>query len=185
MPVKREEATGDWRKSHNDEPHVVYSFSVVQVIRSKRWKSLHPRYDWLWYCDQEVMDHTPYSHNVVPIDSHFFESLKRHLAGIWFAADADVKQAVTSWIHTAQWSCLHWDTSLGATVGQMLICQSSMYHVLVMCHVYSRVRIMFLGLECLLPFLFCKFLCIFLQPVSFRHSLEIWHCYHVCNFYHT
>jgi hypothetical protein len=126
----------------------------VQMIKSKRWKSLHPRRDWLWYCGREVMDHTPYNHNVVPRDSHFFGSLKRHLPGMWFAADTNVKQAVTSWIHTTQWSLLHWDTSLGATVGQMLICQSSMYHVLVTCHVYSRVRIKFLALKCLLPFSF-------------------------------
>jgi len=77
-----EEATGEWRKLHYDEPHVVYSLSVVQVIKSKRWKSLHHGHDWLWYCGQEVMDHTPYSHNVVPRDSHFFGSLKRHLAGM-------------------------------------------------------------------------------------------------------
>jgi hypothetical protein len=41
LPVKREEATGDYRKFHNDEPHL----SVVQMIKSKRWKSLHPRRD--------------------------------------------------------------------------------------------------------------------------------------------
>jgi hypothetical protein len=35
LPVKREEATGDCKKLHNDEPHVVYSLSVVQVIKSQ------------------------------------------------------------------------------------------------------------------------------------------------------
>jgi len=35
-----------------------------------------------------------------PNDSSLYGSLKQHLAGKLFAADADVKQAVTSWLRT-------------------------------------------------------------------------------------
>jgi hypothetical protein len=35
-----------------------------------------------------------------PSDSPLYGSLQHHLAGKLFAADADVKQAVTSWLRT-------------------------------------------------------------------------------------
>jgi hypothetical protein len=40
----------------------------------------------------------PYSHNLTPSDSCFFGPSKKHLDEKQFEADADVKQAVTSWL---------------------------------------------------------------------------------------
>jgi hypothetical protein len=46
------------------------------------------------------MDHPPCSPNLVPSDFHLFVPLKKELAGMWFLTDADMKQAVTSWLQT-------------------------------------------------------------------------------------
>jgi hypothetical protein len=43
LPVKRVEATGDWRTLQNNELYDLYSLSVVQVIKTTRCKLLHPR----------------------------------------------------------------------------------------------------------------------------------------------
>jgi hypothetical protein len=40
-----------------------------------------------------------------------------------FVTDADVKQAVTSWLQTFDTYFFYTDTNLGAMVGQMLKCQ--------------------------------------------------------------
>jgi hypothetical protein len=58
-----------------------------------------------------------------PSDFHFFRHHKKHLDGKQFAADADMKQAVISWLQRLDTFLLHQDTSLGAMVGQMLTCQ--------------------------------------------------------------
>jgi hypothetical protein len=48
----------------------------------------------------DVMGRRPYSRDVVSSDFHLFGFFEKHLAGKRFATDADVKQAVTSWLQT-------------------------------------------------------------------------------------
>jgi hypothetical protein len=90
----------------------------------KRWKSLDPRLPtglvtgygrvtWrLWT--------TRYNPDLAPSDYRLFGSLKKHLAGKWFAADVDMKQATGSW----GWFLLPRDRAgVSATVGQVHKCQ--------------------------------------------------------------
>ena len=46
------------------------------------------------------MDYRPHSPDIRSNDIHIFGPLKKRLADKRFATDADVKQAVTSWLHT-------------------------------------------------------------------------------------
>jgi hypothetical protein len=47
------------------------------------------------------MDHTPHSPYLAPSNFHaFWGPLKKNLAGRLFETEADVKQAVTSWLQT-------------------------------------------------------------------------------------
>ena len=48
----------------------------------------------------EVMDHPHYSLYCTPIDLHLFVLFKKRQSGKWFAENASVKQAVTSWLQT-------------------------------------------------------------------------------------
>jgi hypothetical protein len=48
------------------------------------------------------MDHPPYSPSRTILDFHLLGSLKKHLADKQFAADIDMKQAVTSWLQTLE-----------------------------------------------------------------------------------
>jgi hypothetical protein len=55
---------------------------------------------------------------------HLFVSLEKHLAVKLFVTDANMKQAVTSWLQTSDisfFSC--WDTSFGVMVGQIFKCK--------------------------------------------------------------
>jgi hypothetical protein len=49
--------------------------------------------------------------------------LKKHLDDKQFATDANMQQAVTSWLQTLDTDFFYTDTNLGAMVGQMLKCQ--------------------------------------------------------------
>ena len=53
-------------------------------------------YDWLRLCSWEATDHRPYSTDVAPSYFLLFGHLKKHLACKRFAADADMKQVVSS-----------------------------------------------------------------------------------------
>lgn len=71
-----------------------------------------------------LWDHSPYSLYLAPSDFHLSGLLKKHLDGKRFATDANMKQAVTSSLETLDTvSFYHWDTILGAIIGQMLQCQ--------------------------------------------------------------
>lgn len=71
-----------------------------------------------------LWDHSPYSPRLAPSDFHLSGLLKKHLDGKRFVTDANMKQAVTSWLVTLDTvSFYHWDTILGAIIGQMLECQ--------------------------------------------------------------
>jgi len=148
-------------------------------MKSKRWKSLHPRHDWLWYCGWKVMDHTPYSHYVVPRDSHLFGSLKRQASGwhvICSRCQCEANCHLLDTHYTVILSALgykpwcHGGTNAYMPV-QYVPCASH-----VSCVQQSENKV--LGFKVLVTFFFCKFLCVFLQPVSFRHNLAIWHNYH-------
>ena len=56
--------------------------------------------DSLRCCGWEIMDHRPDSPDVLSNDIHLFGPFYKRLADKRFATDADVKQAVTSWLHT-------------------------------------------------------------------------------------
>jgi hypothetical protein len=61
--------------------------------------------------------------SMLPSDFNLYGPLKKHLAGMRFATDADVKQAVTAWLSTFNsYFFLRRDTGLGATMGQTLKC---------------------------------------------------------------
>ena len=94
---------------------------------------------------------------LVPSDFSFFGPLKMHLAGKWFAPNADVRQAVTSWLETLDvrqgcnllardtWHCclLCWATVLGAALGHIVMWvlaawRSDVYNLLLICHVCCR-----------------------------------------------
>jgi hypothetical protein len=85
-----------------------------------RWKSFRPHtanqtWDWFQRYDCEV----PHS--------HLFGPLQKGLTGKLLTTTADVKQAVTFWLQTLvalQRLLLEQDTSVGATVGQILKHQS-------------------------------------------------------------
>ena len=51
--------------------------------------------------DFQVMDHPTHSPDLASSNFHLLGPLKKHPASMRFATDADVKQAVTSWIQTA------------------------------------------------------------------------------------
>jgi len=56
--------------------------------------------DWLLNCHCYVLDCLLYGHNLVPSDFHLFGPFKKPFSGKTFAADANMKQAVTSWLQT-------------------------------------------------------------------------------------
>jgi len=53
------------------------------------------------------MDHHPCCRDHVYSDLHLFGSQGKHLAGKLFATDADVKQAVASWLQTLDTSVFY------------------------------------------------------------------------------
>jgi len=83
--------------------------------------------------------------------SVFYISLNPWEAPGWqvIAVDADMKQVITSWLHTLNSSALPWNISLGTIVGanaEMVVVttlMSVMYHLLHMCHVLIEVTITF------------------------------------------
>jgi hypothetical protein len=54
----------------------------------------------LWLITAQVVDHPSYSHDLAPSDLHLTGLFKKHLPIKQFAAGADVKRAVTSWLQT-------------------------------------------------------------------------------------
>jgi hypothetical protein len=113
----------------------------------------------------DVMDHSPGSPNLMPNNIRLCEHLNKHLAGKWFAADTDMKQAVTSWPQTVDsnlfctiiLSSSHSGTS--ALMSMIATLKSDVYNLLPVCHVNIKVWIKLSSSECLLPS-FLKFPCI-------------------------
>jgi hypothetical protein len=69
------------------------------------------------------MDHIHYSPNLALDGLHLFGPLKKHLDDKWFATNADVKQAVTSWLQALDIDFFYsGDTVIGDTMGHMLKC---------------------------------------------------------------
>ena len=56
---------------------------------------------------QKLLAHPFCSHNVAPSDMDPFGSLTKNLAGKRFVTDANVKQAVTSWLQKLNTSSFH------------------------------------------------------------------------------
>lgn len=68
----------------------------------------------------EVMRHPLCGPYLTPSDLHLSEAHKKHLASKQFAADANMKQAVTSWIQTVDTDFFVAVTQAFTVVGQML-----------------------------------------------------------------
>ena len=102
------------------------------------------------------MDFHPCSYGLEQSDFQLFEPLKKHLAGKQFATDDQVKQAVTSWLQIYTIFLPLRDTSLCATVRQMLNC------LLPMCYSHIEGGIKFLAQECVLS-CFLKLLYMYIQ----------------------
>ena len=49
-----------------------------------------------------MLQHPPYSPDLVPSDFHLFGPMKEFLAGKRFETDAEVKSAVRRWLHSNQ-----------------------------------------------------------------------------------
>ena len=62
-----------------------------------RGPNCHPG---LWLVRVQVVDHPSYSLDLEPSSLNLIGLLKKHLRIKRFAADADAKQAVTSWLQT-------------------------------------------------------------------------------------
>jgi len=73
-------------------------------------------------------------------------TLKKRLDGNRFAANTNVKQAVTSWLQTLYTGSFH--ATLPPTV--VFNGRSGVYHLLRMCHIHINVRVIFLPSERLL-----------------------------------
>jgi len=56
---------------------------------------------------RKLLGHPSFSLNVAPSDTDPFGSLTKNLAGKQFATDANVKQAVTSWLQKLKTSSFH------------------------------------------------------------------------------
>ena len=80
----------------------VYCKSLVNhVLRTgSRTHTANQAGDLLLHCDWEVIDHPPFNPDFMPSDSRLFGPHNKKLAGKRFVTDADVKQAVTSWLQT-------------------------------------------------------------------------------------
>jgi hypothetical protein len=61
----------------------------------------------LRFCGWEKGDHRSHSPDVQSSDFHLFGQLKKRLADERLATDADVKQAVTSWLQTLDTNFSH------------------------------------------------------------------------------
>lgn len=55
----------------------------------------------------QVLDHPPYSPDLAPSDFHLFGPLKKHLGGLHFRTDAEVQQAVLTWLHNLDADFFH------------------------------------------------------------------------------
>jgi hypothetical protein len=90
----------------------------------------------------------------------FFGRQKKHLASRRFATDADIMQAVTSWLQALDTAFLYcgtqalvplWNKCLNVSGDYV---ESGVYHLLLMCHLYIKVRIKFLAGKCLKFYIF-------------------------------
>jgi hypothetical protein len=54
--------------------------------------------DFLWRYGWEVMDRHPYSPDLVPRNLHLLEPFSEQLTGKQFATEANIQQAVNSWL---------------------------------------------------------------------------------------
>jgi hypothetical protein len=90
------------------------------------------------------MDNPPYSSDLTPSYFHLTGPLKKHPTGNWYATDADVKQAVTSWIQTSDTNLFHAGIQvLVPQCGQVLKCYQWLcghllhsHHLLHICHIH-------------------------------------------------
>jgi hypothetical protein len=70
--------------------------------------------DWLLSCHWKVLDCLSYGPSLVPSDFYLFGLFKKPFSGKTFATDANMKQAVTSWLRKL-------DTDLHYTKMQALL----------------------------------------------------------------
>lgn len=85
-----------------------------------------------------------------PSDLHLFRHHKKHFDGKQFARDANMKQAVNSWLQRLESFLLHQDTSHGGTnayMSTLSTLRSDVYHLLTKCHVYTDIRKVFLAVD--------------------------------------
>ena len=158
-----------------------------QVLQVLMWKSLRPNQsDLCLVMALWLGGYTPhlYSPELMTSDFHFFEPLKKNLTGKWFAAVADVKRAVISWLKTLYARLFYakvqalvpwWDKCLNVDTNYVEVWYGPSA---TLCHVYTEVRMKFLVSECLL--LFFTLLCIseysadLSQPIRSLHAIGHW-----------
>jgi hypothetical protein len=100
---------------------------------------------WLLCYSWRLRDRTPYRLDLAPSDFSLFGPPKKQPTSKGFATDADMKQAVTSWLKTIHTIFFYTKIySFGATVGPVLTCRqwldrgSGVYHLRPMYHVYNE-----------------------------------------------
>ena len=79
--------------------------SLVHFMGSKEMETTVPNianqlHEWLWCYGWDVMDHCPHKPYFTPSDFSLIGLLKKHQAGKNFVVDANITQAVTSWLQT-------------------------------------------------------------------------------------
>ena len=151
----------------------------VQLHAQGHWccneSQVHPSLQSHPPCCGAVTSHKsipPYSSNLTLHDFHLFGPFKKHLPDKQFAADTDVKQAVTFWLQKLNTSFFfasyksfcHDGTKVW--IAMVTKSESDVYCALHLHPVYTEDRIIFLASECLLPY-FETSLCI--QPIQ-QHS---------------
>ena len=68
----------------------------------------------------EVLEHPPYSRNVVPSDFHLFGPLKDAFGGHLFASDKQMKEAVHVWLVTQPKTFFFWGNT--ETMNRWTVC---------------------------------------------------------------
>jgi len=73
-------SSGVFPRHDNAQPH--FAHVTTALLEEFKW---------------DILDHPPYSPNLVPSDFHLFLHLKKHLASKKFDDDDEVQQEVTTW----------------------------------------------------------------------------------------